>query len=79
MSRKHYSIRWDERNVKPQCKACNVFRYGEQFKYSLYLGQDLSNELHSLSHKTIKYSNVELLDMIKYYSELVKNNYKSYI
>jgi hypothetical protein len=79
MSRKHYSIRWDERNVKPQCKACNVFRYGEQFKYSLYLGQDLSNELHSLSHKTIKYSNVELLDMIKYYSELVKNDYKSYI
>ena len=36
MSRKHYSTRWDERNVKPQCAGCNVFRYGEQFKKFCY-------------------------------------------
>ena len=72
MSRKHYSIRWDERNVKPQCAGCNVFRYGEQYKYSLYLGEELSSELHILSKKIIKYTNNELLEMINYYNNLVK-------
>ena len=72
MSRKHYSIRWDERNVKPQCAGCNVFRYGEQYKYSLYLGEELSNELHILSKKIVKYTNNELLEMINYYNNLVQ-------
>ena len=72
MSRKHYSIRWDERNVKPQCAGCNVFRYGEQYKYSLYLGEELSSELHILSKKIVKYTNNELLEMINYYNNLVK-------
>ncbi len=79
MSRKHYSIRWDERNVKPQCKACNVFRYGEQYKYSLYLGKELSDELHSLSHKIVKFSSDELNEMINYYTKLVKELEKQYI
>lgn len=79
MSRKHYSIRWDLRNVKPQCKACNVFRYGEQFKYSLYLGNELSNELHDLSHKIIKFSTYELLEMVNYYTKLVNELEKTYI
>ena len=79
MSRKHYSIRWDERNVKPQCLGCNVYRYGEQYKYSVYLGNKLSEELHMLSHKTIKYSSNELLDMINYYNNIVKELEINYI
>ena len=69
MSRKHYSIRWDERNVKPQCAGCNVFRYGEQFKFSLYLGNKLSEELLAESRVIRKFTNVELEEMIQKYSQ----------
>jgi len=72
MSRKHYSIRWDERNVKTQCAACNVFRYGEQYKYSLYLGNKLSKKLLEESRKIVKFTNVELEEMIQKYSQRLK-------
>jgi len=72
MSRKHYSIRWDERNVKPQCVACNVYRYGEQYKFSKKLGEDLSNELYLLSKNIVKYSSQDLLDMIENYNKKLK-------
>ena len=72
MSRKHYSIRWDERNVKPQCAGCNVFRYGEQYKYSLYLGNKLSEKLLEESRKLVKFTNVELEEMIQKYSQRLK-------
>lgn len=69
ISRKHYSTRWDERNVLPQCVGCNVFKYGEQYKYSLYLGNKLSKKLLIESRIIIKFTNVELEDMIKEYTE----------
>ena len=72
MSRKHYSIRWDERNVKPQCVACNVYRAGEQYKYSLYLGNNLSKKLLDESRELRKFTNIELEEMIKDYSERLK-------
>lgn len=72
MSRKHYSIRWDERNVKPQCVACNVYRAGEQYKYSIYLGKELANELYLQSKELVKFTNYELEDMINDYSEKLK-------
>ena len=72
MSRKHYSIRWDERNVKPQCVACNVYRAGEQYKYSLYLGNNLSKTLLDESRELRKFTNTELEEMIADYAERVK-------
>tara|TARA_R110000787_G_scaffold130143_1_gene242071 strand:- start:1101 stop:1487 length:387 start_codon:yes stop_codon:yes gene_type:complete len=71
-SRKHYSTRWDERNVAVQCAGCNVFRYGEQFKFSLYLGVKLSEELLQKSRETVKFADVDLLEMIENYSDKVK-------
>ena len=72
MSRKHYSIRWDERNVKPQGVACNVYRAGEQYKYSLYLGNNLSKTLLDESRELRKFTNIELEEMIADYAERVK-------
>mgnify|MGYP002638050168 CR=1 FL=1 len=72
MSRKHYSIRWDERNVKPQCVACNVYRAGEQYIYSLYLGNNLSEQLLKESRELRKFTNNELEEMISDYSEKLK-------
>lgn len=67
MSRQHYSVRWDERNVKPQCYGCNVMQQGRQFEFSKYLGEELSNELYILSKQTRKFTEVELEEMIQDY------------
>jgi hypothetical protein len=72
MSRKHYSIRWDERNVHPQCVACNVFRYGEQYKYSIFLGKELADLLYLQSKEVKKYTNDELQSSIEHYSKMIK-------
>jgi len=72
MSRKHYSTRWNEDNVKPQCVACNVYRAGEQYKYSLYLGNKLSEELHAKSKEIRKFTSLELEEMYNYYNDKIK-------
>ena len=72
MSRKHYSIRWSEENVKPQCVACNVYRAGEQYKYSIFLGSELANVLYLKSKELVKFTNYELEDMINDYSDKLK-------
>jgi hypothetical protein len=71
-SRKHYSTRWDERNVKPQCVGCNMFKAGEQYKFSLYLGGKLSEELLQKSRETVKFADVDLIEMVDYYSDKLK-------
>lgn len=72
MSRKHYSTRWDVRNVKPQCVGCNMFKAGEQYKFSLYLGGKLSEELLQESRKIRKFTSDELEEMIVHYSSEIK-------
>jgi len=71
-SRKHYSTRWDELNVYPQCVGCNVFKYGEQYKYSLFLGKEVSEVLYLKSKEIVKFANSDLEDMIKDYSQRLK-------
>ena len=73
ISRKHYATRWDEDNCQVQCSGCNVFRYGEQYLFSKYLGVDLSEELLIKSRKIQKFSDNELLEMIELYTEKVNN------
>ena len=73
VSRKHYATRWDEDNCQVQCSGCNVFRYGEQYLFSKYLGADLSEELLMKSRKIKKFTDSELLDMIELYNEKVNN------
>ena len=74
-SRKHYATRWLEMNVAVQCVGCNVYKFGEQFVFGKYLDQKYGNgtaeQLYIKSKETVKYSNDELLDMIKHYKELV--------
>jgi hypothetical protein len=73
ISRKHYATRFDEDNCQVQCAGCNVFRYGEQYLFSKYLGADLSEELLMKSRKIQKFLDSELLDMIELYNEKVNN------
>jgi hypothetical protein len=69
MSRKHYATRWDEDNVQVQCSGCNVFRYGEQYKFSLYLGQEMADELYRRSNQTVKLSSYELQELHEFYQK----------
>tara|TARA_R100001463_G_scaffold120475_1_gene176530 strand:- start:102 stop:494 length:393 start_codon:yes stop_codon:yes gene_type:complete len=72
MSRRHYSTRWDQDNVKPKCKACNIFGQGKQYKYSIYLGKSLSDDLLAKSRQLVKYSVVDLQNMIDFYTNELK-------
>lgn len=75
VSRKHYSTRWDETNCQVQCSGCNVFRYGEQYKFGRYLdveyGSGTADNLFLRSHEIVKFSNPYLLERIEYYKEKI--------
>lgn len=80
MSRRFNSLRFDEENVNAQCVGCNVFRYGEQFKYAkeldLKYGEGTADRLAEKRHELHKYTSEELqmvIDsskkQIKYYED----------
>lgn len=75
-SRKHYATRWDEQNCQVQCAGCNVFRYGEQFKFGLALdekyGKGTAETLQNMAHFTVKFSNSDLEEMIDKYKQINK-------
>ena len=77
MSRKHYSTRWDETNVQVQCSGCNVFRYGEQYKFGRYLeeayGEGTAEDLQNKSRQITKFSDIRIKEMIEYYNKLLTN------
>tara|TARA_R110000796_G_scaffold81691_5_gene179770 strand:- start:2087 stop:2482 length:396 start_codon:yes stop_codon:yes gene_type:complete len=72
MSRKHYATRWDNENVQVQCAGCNVFRYGEQYIFSKYLGKELADDLHARSRLIAKFSNTDIQEMIEDYKNIVE-------
>ena len=75
-SRKHYATRWHELNCQVQCAGCNVFRYGEQFKFARNLDntyyEGLADELHIEANKTVKLDNTDLEMLIEKYEMLIK-------
>ena len=72
ITRAAMSTRYDERNVAAQCSFCNRFRSGEQYKFSLYLGDKLSKELLNKSKQVRKFTTIELEQMIFDYGEKLK-------
>lgn len=75
-SRAKFSTRWDEMNVKPQCKGCNGFRSGEQFKFARKLdavyGQGTAEAVERTSNQTRKYSEEELEALIDVYNRRLR-------
>lgn len=72
-SRSHYSTRWLESNVGVQCYGCNISRSGEQYKFSQYLGDNLAQEMYIKSKQIVKFADIDLIEMIDYYTEKVNN------
>ena len=60
-----------------QCKGCNIFRYGEQFKFSLHLnkeyGEGTAELLEYDSKQLLKISMPQLKLLILKYEELVND------
>ena len=72
-SRSHYSTRWLETNVGVQCYGCNISRSGEQYKFSQYLGDKLAQEMFVKSKQIVKFADVDLEEMIEYYTNKVND------
>ena len=72
MGRQHLSTRWDERNVHIQCRKDNRFLYGLQYEYSLFLGDELSNELLQLSRQPMKRMEFEYEELFQEYKAKLK-------
>lgn len=76
VSRTHNSLRFDERNVHPQCKACNIFKSGNLDEYALHLMRDygprILEELHRVKFQIKQFSAPELQEAIAKYEEKVK-------
>ena len=76
-SRRHYSTRWNEYNVQVQCYGCNIANQGMQFQFGKNLcsqyGDNFADELMIESKQIRKFDDVEIADMIAYYSGLISS------
>lgn len=76
MSRRHYSTRWDEENVYPQCMKCNMYSQGEQYLFSKFIdekfGEGYSDVLLFKSRETVKFSDFEIEEMIQDFTNRLK-------
>ena len=76
-SRKHLATRWGLKNCQVQCVGCNMFKAGEQYKFSIALdgkyGEGTSEELELLARQTWKITRVEYEDFVSYYKGAVEN------
>ena len=73
-SRKYLTTRWDAKNCQVQCAGCNVFKYGEQYKFSVNLdakyGEGTAEELEILSRGMWKIMRTEYEDFIFYFKSI---------
>jgi len=72
-SRRHYATRWDEHNACLQCKDCNGFGAGEQYKMGLFLeskfGIGVVESMEAKSRQIVKLSDSDLNDIIEEFTK----------
>jgi hypothetical protein len=72
VSRNHNSLRYDDRNVHPQCRKCNRFQEGNKAGYTLYLqskyGPQVIADLNNEQNVITRFQVSELQEMIKNYN-----------
>ena len=74
-SRKHLTTRWSETNCQVQCVGCNMFKAGEQYKFSIALeskyGEGTSEYLEFTARTIMKVNRIDYEEKISYYKEAV--------
>lgn len=81
-----YSLKWDERNVHPQCYGCNIKKEGRKELYTIYLmdkyGDGIIRELQKEREKKVSFSKEDYIEMINIYEDKIDNighlKYKEY-
>lgn len=75
VNRKHNSLRWNEANVNLQCRACNRFDEGNLPGYALGIqkkhGKDIIEKLMVAKRQTLKISQFQIDEMVKYYTKII--------
>lgn len=75
-SRKNLSTRWDVDGCRIQCRNCNVFQHGNYPVYGVRLATEIGAEkmmaLEIKHNKTVKFSNLDLLDMAKGFYHILR-------
>jgi hypothetical protein len=76
IGRANKATRWDEMNCNAQCPSCNLFKSGNVGEYAVRLiskyGKEEFEKLVHRGNSIKKWQVSELEDLIKHYSELVK-------
>lgn len=70
-SRKYLATRFDEDNCRPQCVSCNIYNYGEQYKFATRLGAKKAHEMFKKARQTAKWMRVDYDEKISYYKSIV--------
>ena len=77
-SRKHLATRWSETNCQVQCVGCNMFKAGEQYKFSIALeskyGGGTAEYLEHTARTIMKVSRIDYEEKISYYKDLVEKS-----
>lgn len=65
-----------EENIHPQCKGCNRFMSGCHEQYTLFMidtyGMEMVRELSDTKRQVVKYSRIDLEDLISEYKLRIK-------
>lgn len=73
VSRTHYGTRWEEKNCKPQCEGCNVFREGVKDVFARNLVREYGPQILELL--AAKKNNIVKLHDFEF--KVLINQYKS--
>lgn len=77
VKRSHMATRWDLRNLRPQCPACNLYRDGNQDEFAVRLqyelGDNILKELWQLKHSIRRWSLKELQDEIDKFKKMLSD------
>ena len=73
----HPNLRYDFRNLRVQCVACNLFKSGNLAEYSMRLERDLGSvafqKLGEEAHKAVRHDRGFLESAIQQYEIILKN------
>lgn len=73
--RQYLATRWDERNCRPQCYACNMLYNGQPSAFASRLEQEkkgIVKELERLRKTIRQWTIAEMIEKIDYYKNLIK-------
>lgn len=76
VNRKFLSVRWNEINVQPQCRACNRFSEGNIPEFGIALqekyGEDIIKKLLVLKNQSTRFTQFEINIMTDHYKKKIK-------